>query len=44
MKTEWILLPSAKITIVPEIGHMGHIENIHTAKKFIEEVLSEYVS
>jgi aryl-alcohol dehydrogenase-like predicted oxidoreductase len=44
MKTEWILLPSAKITIVPEIGHMGHIENIPTAKKFIEEVLSEFVS
>ena len=44
MKAEWILLPSAKITIVPEIGHMGHIENIPAAKKFIEEVLSEFVS
>ena len=44
MNAEWTLLPSAKITIVPEIGHMGHIENIPAAKKFIEEVLSEFVS
>lgn len=44
METEWTLLPSAKITIVPEIGHMGHVENIPAAKKFIEEVLSEFVS
>ena len=44
MEAEWTLLPSAKITIVPEIGHMGHIENIPAAKKFIEEVLSEFVS
>ncbi len=44
MNAEWTLLPSAKITIVPEIGHMGHIENIPVAKKFIEEVLSEFVS
>lgn len=44
MQAEWVLLPSAKITIVPEIGHMGHIENIPAAKKFIEEVLSEFVS
>jgi pimeloyl-ACP methyl ester carboxylesterase len=44
MQAEWTLLPSAKITIVPEIGHMGHIENIPAAKKFIEEVLSEFVS
>jgi pimeloyl-ACP methyl ester carboxylesterase len=44
METEWTLLPSAKITIVPEIGHMGHVENIPAAKKFIEEALSEFVS
>ncbi len=44
MQAEWTLLPSAKITIVPEIGHMGHIENIPAAKNFIEEVLSEFVS
>lgn len=44
MQVEWTLLPSAKITIVPEIGHMGHIENIPAAKKFMEEVLSEFVS
>ena len=44
MNAEWSILPSAKITVVPEIGHMGHIENIPAAKKFIEEVLSEFVS
>jgi pimeloyl-ACP methyl ester carboxylesterase len=44
MEAEWTLLPSAKINIVPEIGHMGHIENIPAAKEFIEEVLSEFVS
>lgn len=44
MEAEWTILPSAKITIVPEIGHMGHIENISAAKKFVEEVLSEFVS
>lgn len=44
MEAEWALLPSAKTTIAPEIGHMGHIENIPAAKKFIEEVLSEFVS
>ena len=44
MEAEWTLLPSTKITVVPEIGHMGHIENIPAAKKFIEEVLSEFVS
>ena len=44
MNTEWSLLPNAKITVVPEIGHMGHLENIPAAKKFIEEVLSEFVS
>ncbi len=44
MQAEWTLLPSAKITIVPEIGHMGHLENIPAAKKFMEEVLSEFVS
>jgi pimeloyl-ACP methyl ester carboxylesterase len=40
MQSEWSVLPKAKITVVPEIGHMGHIENIHTAKKFLEEVFS----
>jgi pimeloyl-ACP methyl ester carboxylesterase len=44
MNLEWSVLPQAKITIVSEIGHMGHIENIPAAKKFIEEVLSEFVS
>lgn len=44
MKAEWSVLTQAKITIIPEIGHMGHIENIPAAKKFIEEVLSEFVS
>lgn len=43
MQAEWALLPSAKITIVPEIGHMGHIENSSASKKFIEEVLSDFV-
>lgn len=42
MKAEWILIPSAKITIVPEIGHMGHIENISAAKSFLEEVISPF--
>jgi len=40
MQSEWSVLPKAKITVVPEIGHMGHIENIPTAKKFLEEVFS----
>jgi pimeloyl-ACP methyl ester carboxylesterase len=44
MNVEWTLLPSAKVTIVPEVGHMGHIENIPASKKFIEEVHSEFVS
>jgi hypothetical protein len=44
MNLEWSVLPQAKITIISEIGHMGHIENIPAAKKFIEEVLSEFVS
>jgi 3-oxoadipate enol-lactonase len=44
MNNEWSQLPKAKITSVPETGHMGHIENIPAAKKFIEEVLSEFVS
>lgn len=43
MQKEWELVPHAKITIVPEIGHMGHIENIPAAKKFIEEVVSPFV-
>ena len=44
MNPEWALLPQAEITIIPEIGHMGHIEKIPAAKKFIEEVFSEFVS
>jgi pimeloyl-ACP methyl ester carboxylesterase len=44
MNAEWTLLPSAKITVVPEIGHMGHIENISAAKSFLEEVISPFVS
>jgi len=44
MQAEWFLLPSAKITIVAEIGHMGHIENISAAKSFLEEVISPFVS
>jgi S-formylglutathione hydrolase FrmB len=42
MKTEWSVLPQAKITIIPEIGHMGHIENISAAKSFLEEVISPF--
>jgi pimeloyl-ACP methyl ester carboxylesterase len=44
MEAEWTLLPSTKITIVPEIGHMGHIEHISAAKSFLEEVISPFVS
>jgi len=44
MKGEWSLLPQAHITIIPEIGHMGHIENISAAKSFLEEVISPFVS
>jgi len=40
MNTEWQQLRNAKVTRVPEIGHMGHIENIPAAKKFLEEVFS----
>lgn len=39
MKTEWSVLTQAKVTIIPEIGHMGHIENISAAKSFLEEVI-----
>ena len=40
MNSEWDQLPNAKVTHVPETGHMGHIENIPAAKKFLEEVIS----
>jgi pimeloyl-ACP methyl ester carboxylesterase len=44
MKVEWSLLPQAHITIIPEIGHMGHIENISAAKSFFEDVISPFAS
>ena len=44
MNIEWTLLPQAQITIIPETGHMGHIENISASKKYIEEVISAFVS
>jgi pimeloyl-ACP methyl ester carboxylesterase len=44
MEAEWALLPSTKVTIVPEIGHMGHIENITAAKSFFEDVISPFAS
>ena len=44
MKVEWSLLPQAHITIVPEIGHMGHIENIAAVKSFLEDVISVFAS
>lgn len=44
MEAEWKKLPEAAVTIVPEIGHMGHIENIPAAKKFMEEFISLFVS
>jgi pimeloyl-ACP methyl ester carboxylesterase len=44
MEAEWTLLPSAKITVIPEIGHMGHIEHISATKSYLEEVLSPFVS
>ncbi len=42
MKTEWSVLTQAKVTIIPGIGHMGHIENISAAKSFLEEVISPF--
>ena len=44
MKVEWSLLPQAHINIIPEIGHMGHIENISAAKSFFEDVISPFAS
>lgn len=44
MNIEWSLLPQVKITVVPQTGHMGHLENISASKKFIEEVVSTFVS
>jgi len=44
MKVEWSLLPQAHITIIPEIGHMGHIENISAAKSFFEDAISPFAS
>jgi len=44
MNLEWSVLPQAKITIISEIGHMGHIENIPAAKSFLKEVISLFVS
>ncbi len=42
MKAEWSVLTQAKVTIIPGIGHMGHIENISAAKSFLEEVISPF--
>ena len=44
MNVEWSMLPNANITVVPEIGHMGHIENAAASKTFLEEVISPFVS
>jgi pimeloyl-ACP methyl ester carboxylesterase len=44
MKVEWSLLPQAHITIIPEIGHMGHLENISAVKSFFEDVISPFAS
>jgi len=42
MKPEWSVLTQAKVTIIPEIGHMGHIENISAANSFFEDVISPF--
>ena len=42
MKAEWSVLTQAKITIIPEIGHMGHIENISASNSFFEDVISPF--
>jgi pimeloyl-ACP methyl ester carboxylesterase len=44
MKAEWSLLPQAHTTVIPEIGHMGHIENIAATKSFFEDVISPFAS
>jgi pimeloyl-ACP methyl ester carboxylesterase len=44
MKVEWSLLPQAHVTVIPEIGHMGHIENKAAAKSFLEDVISPFAS
>jgi pimeloyl-ACP methyl ester carboxylesterase len=44
MKAEWSLLPQAHTTVIPEIGHMGHIEKPSAGKTFFEEVISAFAS
>jgi|LakMenEpi03Aug12_release.lakeMendotaPanAssembly.Ray.scaffolds.fasta_scaffold395777_2 pimeloyl-ACP methyl ester carboxylesterase len=44
MKVEWSFLQQAHITIIPEIGHMGHIEKPSAGKTFFEGVISAFAS